>query len=159
MKFPKLEDPLMCRVVLYGTIILVTFVPMIAFIILIPVIKIFGVLLMLAWCALSFFLLVKYFHYEMIGREKDNKKRFSTMQNGEVILDDEYVYAKWKDRGLCLYASVDEEKKNIEVDYIHKWSYPKEHVISKAARIELKVLIEEHLYGLGYSSVFEGFEG
>lgn len=103
--------------------------------------------------------LIKYFHYEFVGKEKENKKRFSAMQNGEVILDGEYVFAMWEDRGVCLLAQTDEEKKHITVERIHKWSYPKEHIISKAARIELKVLIEDYFEGIGYSSEFEYFEG
>lgn len=102
---------------------------------------------------------IKKLHYEFVGKEKENKKRFSAMQNGEVILDGEYVFAMWEDRGVCLLAQTDEEKKHITVERIHKWSYPKEHISSKAARIELKVLIEDYFEGIGYSSEFEYFEG
>ena len=102
---------------------------------------------------------IKKLHYEFVGKEKENKKRFSAMQNGDVVLDGDCIYVKWEDRGVCLSAYVAEEEKKITVEHIHKWSYPKEHVISKAARIELKALIEEYLEGLGYSSEFEFYEG
>ena len=102
---------------------------------------------------------IKKLHYEFVGKEKEDKKRFLSMQDGDVILEGEYVYVKWGDRGVCLLAQTDEEKKHITVERIHKWSYPKEHIISKAARIELKVLIEDYFEGIGYSSEFEYFEG
>ena len=101
---------------------------------------------------------IKKLHYEFVGKEKESKKRFSAMQDGDVILDGEYVYVKWGECGVCLLAQTDEEKKHITVDRIYKWSYPKEHVISKAARIELKVLIEDYFEELGYSSEFEYYE-
>ena len=80
------------------------------------------------------------------------------MQDGDVILEGEYVYVKWGDRGVCLLAQTDEKKKHITVDRIHRWDFPKQNPMKKTTRIEIKAAVAEYLKELGYSSEFEYYE-
>ena len=102
---------------------------------------------------------LKRLRYELIGREKEDKKRFSSMQNGDVVLDGEYVYVKWDDRGVCLLAQIDEEKHEIVVDRVNMWDYPKQQKIAKKTIVEIVAAIEESLNTLGYRVTVEFFEG
>lgn len=106
----------------------------------------------------SLWAFIKKLHYEFVGKEKEDKKRFLSMQDGDVILEGEYVYVKWGDRGVCLLAQTDEKKKHITVDRIHRWDFPKQNPMKKTTRIEIKAAVAEYLKELGYSSEFEYYE-
>ena len=52
---------MLCQIILMSAVIAGTFLPTIAFIMLIPTLEIIGVILMFAWCALAVYLLIRYF--------------------------------------------------------------------------------------------------
>lgn len=83
-----------------------------------------------------------------------NKKLFKKMKHGEVILEDGYIYVKWKEQGIWLSVELDEEEKTAEIDSIDLWDYPKTSNISKSTINSLKNLINTHFSMMGYSTKY-----
>ena len=93
--------------------------------------------------------------YEIITHQKEMKKRFSGMQDGQIeIEDDEYLYLKWKEAGIWLAFRLDNETMTACVDAFDSWDYPKSNKIGKQTHEKMKRRIAEHFAGLGYAVKF-----
>lgn len=92
---------------------------------------------------------------ELVQTERENKKRFSGMRHGEVVMEEDYIYVKWQERGVWLAADVDEQAKKVQVDEPISWDYPKANTIAKKDKREIEQLIVGHFMTLGYSCLFE----
>lgn len=91
---------------------------------------------------------------ELILEDKQNQKRFEKMAHREIVLEDDYLYLKWKDRGVWLSVEFNEELRTAEIDAIDSWDYPKINKISKDTIKELKNLIDAHFAQLGYTTKY-----
>ncbi|MBR7092586.1 MAG: hypothetical protein IKI50_05310 [Clostridia bacterium] len=91
---------------------------------------------------------------ELILDDKEHKRRFEKMQHREIILEDNYIYLKWKERGIWVSVELNEERRTAEIDAIDSWDYPKPHKIAKATIKEIKNLIDTHFAGLGFTTKY-----
>lgn len=95
---------------------------------------------------------------ELIQSEKEDKKRYRSMAHGEIRYEDDFLYIKWEDRGLCLHTEKDEEKQTVHVDPISSWDYPKANRIGKKTAAALEKSIALFFAESGYSCVFMSFD-
>ena len=91
---------------------------------------------------------------ELILDDKEHKRRFEKMQHREIIFEDDYIYLKWKDRGIWLSVELNEELKTAEIDTIESWDYPKSNNIAKDTIKEIKTDINTYFAGLGYTAKY-----
>lgn len=93
---------------------------------------------------------------EVVGDEKGRRKRFEKMEHKQIIFDkeDEFIYVKWENKGLWLSVILNEDTRNVEVDSIHSWDYPKSNMIAKNTIKEIEKTISIYFAGLGYTAKF-----
>ena len=87
------------------------------------------------------------------------RKRFESMAHGEIIYEDGFVYIKWQDCGVWLFAEKDEESESFKVDNPESFDYPKYGEIPEDIRNGIKDLCEGYFTGLGYSVRFISSDG
>ena len=80
------------------------------------------------------------------------------MAHKEIIFEDDYLYLKWKDRGVWLSVDLNEEQKTAEIAAIDTWDYPKANKIAKGTIQELKCLIDVYFGQLGYTVQYISFD-
>lgn len=95
---------------------------------------------------------------ELILDEKQRKKQFKNMRNGEIIFKDDDLYIKWNERGVWLFAEINNDKNIVEIDEIVYWDYPKENKISKADTNSIKSLINTFFAKKGYLTKYISFD-
>lgn len=91
---------------------------------------------------------------ELVLQNIENKKRFETMQHGQIVLEDDFLYIKWEERGVWVAVELDKETKTAKIDPIHSWEYPKANAIAKKTIEDVKASISAYFAELGYSCEF-----
>ena len=76
------------------------------------------------------------------------------MAHREVIFEDELVYIKLNDKGVCLLTDLDEQGKTYTVFGLDSWEYPKSSKISKDDMKEIKSLVTTYFAVRGYTVEF-----
>ena len=84
----------------------------------------------------------------------NSKKYFEKMKHGDIILEDGYLYLKWKDRGIWVSVEINDELQTAEVDVIDSWYYPKSNKIAKDTIREIKDLINAYFAAQGYTAKY-----
>ncbi len=87
---------------------------------------------------------------ELIENDREHKKRFESMNHREIIFEDDFLYVKWKERGVWLAAEQDQKRKTIAVDTIDLWDYPKSNKIAKNTVHEIQQAITTYFASRGY---------
>lgn len=87
---------------------------------------------------------------EFILDTKKTKKRFEKMRHKEIIVEDEYLYLKWNDKGLWISVDADEEASAVTLDAIEFWDYPKHQRIAKQTIADIKRVVNVYYSELGY---------
>ena len=95
-------------------------------------------------------------HHQIVGADRETKKRFESMAEREIRADGDSLYLKWDHRGICQSIELDSERKIAKVATITNWAYPKsqpigkkiiqkmeEHIISYYAKQEYRVEFED----------------
>lgn len=95
---------------------------------------------------------------EFLLENRQTKKRFEKMAHKEIIFEDDYLYLKWKDRGVWLSVDLNEEQKTAEIAAIDTWDYPKANKIAKDTIQELKCLTDVYFAQLGYTVQYISFD-
>lgn len=95
---------------------------------------------------------------EFLLENRQTKKRFEKMAHKEIIFEDDYLYLKWKDRGVWLSVDLNEEQKTAEIDAIDTWDYPKANKIAKDTIQKVKSLIDVYFAQLGYTVQYISFD-
>lgn len=95
---------------------------------------------------------------ELVQSEKEDKKRYQSMAHGEIRYEENFLYLKWEEHGICLNTEKDDEKRIVQIDPISAWDYPKANQISKKAIAELKKSIALFFAESGYSCDFITFD-
>lgn len=93
-----------------------------------------------------------------LGSDNKTKKRFEKMAHREIVLDDGYIYLKWKDHGIRVPVELNEELRNAQMDAISFWDYPKSHKIAKDTVKEIISFINTYFAGLGYTTKYASDE-
>lgn len=95
---------------------------------------------------------------ELDSEEKNIKKRFEKMKQGDFVFEDGYIYLKWEEHGIWVSVTLNEEQKTAEIDPIDSWDYPKAHKISKNTIKEIKKLINTYFAELGFTTKYISYE-
>lgn len=95
---------------------------------------------------------------ELISTQAEAKKRYGKMKHREITFENGYIYLKWEDRGIWVSAELNDETKEVEVDVIDSWYYPKANKIGKQTVTEIKSLINAYFADLGYSVKYLSYD-
>ena len=95
---------------------------------------------------------------ELVSDDKNMKKRFEKMKHGDIVFEDGYIYLKWEDHGLWISVELNEELRTAAIDPIDSWYYPESNKIAKAAKKEIKTLLNTYFAGLGYTTKYISYE-
>ena len=95
---------------------------------------------------------------DMLTDQSDAKRRYEPMKHGEIVIEEDYIYLKWEDRGVWLFFELDEETKVAKVDPVKYWYYPRSTEIAKSTIKEIKSRISAHFAEMGYATKFEDYE-
>ncbi len=85
---------------------------------------------------------------------KQYKKQFEKMTHKEITFEDDYLYLKWKDRGILVLAELNKELRIAEIEDVDSWDYPKPTKIAKDIIKEIKNLINTYFAKLGYTTKY-----
>ena len=80
------------------------------------------------------------------------------MNHRDIIFEDGYIYVKWNDHGIWVFAEINEELRTVEIDAINSWLYPKSNKIAKQTIIELKTLINTFFAQQGYTTEYISYD-
>lgn len=84
-----------------------------------------------------------------------DEKRFRIMSHGDLCLQDNFLYVKWKGHGVRLATTLDPETRRAQVDEPDLWYYPKANKISQQTAAALKKQITtyfaHHTYTVTYT--------
>lgn len=83
-------------------------------------------------------------YYECVLKEKETAKRFEAMADGQICLEEDMLYLKWEDKGICLTVEADASRKTVQVEPAAIWSYPKKHPIAKKTIRQLQTAITDY---------------
>jgi hypothetical protein len=95
---------------------------------------------------------------DMLTDQSDAKRRYEPMKHGEIVIEEDYIYLKWEDRGVWLFFELNEETKVAKVDAVRYWYYPRSTEIAKGTIKEIKSRISEHFAEMGYATKFADYE-
>ena len=95
---------------------------------------------------------------DMLTDQSDAKRRYEPMKHGELVIEEDYIYLKWEERGVWLFFELDEETKVAKVDPVKYWYYPRSTEIAKSTIKEIKSRISAHFAEMGYATKFEDYE-
>lgn len=95
---------------------------------------------------------------ELILNEKESKKRYEKMNNGDIVFEDGYIYLKWQERGVWVAVELIEDLKIAEIDVGCFWDYPKPQRIAKATIKEIETLINTYFAKQGYTTKYVSYE-
>ena len=91
---------------------------------------------------------------EMTLDDKKIQKRYESMKDGEIIVEDDYLYLKWGERGIWLLVELDVEHKVAKVDELKYLYYPKSTEIDKKTIGKIKQYIADYYAKSGYTAKF-----
>lgn len=92
----------------------------------------------------------KELHYQFVGANRKMKRQFETMAEREICIQEDELYLKWDQRGICLAIKLDEERKTAKVEPAAKWSYPKQQPIGKKLIQKIAEYIQDYFVKQGY---------
>lgn len=96
--------------------------------------------------------------HDLIDEEREAKKRYGLMKNGDVVCGDGVVYVKLHDRAIMTLIETDEESRKVNVALLDFWDWPNHGQVAAGTKQELRSLISEHFREAGYVAVFEESE-
>lgn len=92
----------------------------------------------------------KELHYQFVGANRKMKRQFETMAEREICIQEDELYLKWDQRGICLAIKLDEERKTAKVEPAAKWNYPKQQPIGKKLIQKIEEYIQDYFVKQGY---------
>lgn len=96
----------------------------------------------------------KHYHHQLIGAERQSKRRFEAMSEKEIICQKDALYLKWDHRGLCQSIKLDSEAKTVQIEQVVHWYYPKLQPIGKKTILAITQHILSHFENSGYTAEF-----
>ena len=96
----------------------------------------------------------KHYHHQLIGAERQSKRRFEAMSEKEIICQKDALYLKWDHRGLCQSIKLDSEAKTVQIEQLVHWYYPKLQPIGKKTILAITQHILSHFENSGYTAEF-----
>lgn len=92
----------------------------------------------------------KMLRYELILKDRQVKKRFETMADREILFENNTLYMKWGQKGICQSVELDPETNTARVESVSNWAYPKVTPIAKKTVREMECEITDHFRRRGF---------
>ena len=96
-------------------------------------------------------------HRDIVKELREDKKRYRSMCDGEIVFEDGCIYLKWKDRAIMTYAELDSGSMTAEIGEIEFWDWPTKGPVDGAKIAEMKRRIDEYFGRMGYRTNYGGF--
>ena len=100
----------------------------------------------------------KTLHHEMVGADRETKRRFEAMSEKELFTQEDSLYLKWDHRGICQTIVPDAERRTVKVEKVTDWYYPKMQPIGKQIIQKMEEQIVAHYTNQGYRVEFVDLE-
>lgn len=97
-------------------------------------------------------------HHQLVGADRENKRRFESMSEKEIRLVGDVLYLKWDQRGVCQTVKLDAQRKIAQVEPVANWFYPKIQPIGKKTIPKIEEHITSYYAKLGYRVEFTDTE-
>lgn len=95
---------------------------------------------------------------QYIGDTRKTKRLFQSLAHRELRIDDDCLYLKWDQRGICQCIRLDPDQKCVKIESLTNWSYPNSHPISKQLIKSMEHHIQSYYTRLGYCAEFVDLE-
>ena len=95
---------------------------------------------------------------ELISDEKKTRKLYENMNHEDIIVEDDFLYLKWEGYGVFLSTETVDTTKEVLVDAIEFWYYPKKQKIAKETIKQIQTKIDLYYEGLGYKTRYNSYE-
>lgn len=96
-------------------------------------------------------------HRDIVKELREDKKRYRSMCDGEIVFEDGCIYLKWKDRAIMTSAELDSGSMTAEIGEIEFWDWPTKGPVAGAKIAEMKRRIDEYFGRMGYRTNYGGF--
>ena len=96
----------------------------------------------------------KELHHQLVGADREIKRRFESMSEREIVMDENALYVKWDQRGICQSITLDTENKIAWVERVTHWFYPKRQPIGKKIVKKIEEHIVSHFTSQGFAAEF-----
>ncbi len=100
----------------------------------------------------------KELHHQLVGANKETKRRFESLSEREVFIVGDILYLKWDQHGICQTVKLDTESKIAKVESVANWFYPKLQPIGKKTIQKLEEHITSYYAKQGYVVEFVDIE-
>lgn len=91
---------------------------------------------------------------QFTGAEDDIKATLEAMEHGQIRIEEDLLYLKWEESGICLLTEMDKEGKNAKLERIANWAYPKNNPIGKKVIFQLETHIIDYFSQKGVQVQF-----
>jgi hypothetical protein len=95
---------------------------------------------------------------QYIGDTRKTKRLFQSLAHQELRINDDCLYLKWDQRGICQCIRLDPEQKCVKIESITNWSYPHSRPIGKQLIKSMEHHIQSYYTRLGYCAEFVDLE-
>lgn len=97
-------------------------------------------------------------HHQLIGADRETKRRFEAMSEREICVIGEILYLKWDLRGICQAVQLDTGNNTAKVQSVSNWAYPKAQPIGKKIIQKMEDHISAYYAKQGYAVEFVDIE-
>lgn len=95
---------------------------------------------------------------QYIGDTRKTKRLFQSLAHRELRIDDDCLYLKWDQRGICQCIRLDPDQKCVKIESLADWSYPHSRPIGKQLMKSMEHHIRSYYTRLGYRAEFVDLE-
>lgn len=95
---------------------------------------------------------------QYIGDTRKTKRLFQSLAHQELRIDDDCLYLKWDQRGICQCIRLDPDQKCVKIEAITNWSYPHSRPIGKQLTKSMEHHILSYYARQGYCAEFVDLE-
>lgn len=96
----------------------------------------------------------KELHHQLVGADRETKRRFESLSQRETAIVGDTLYLKWDQRGICQTVELNAENKVARVESVTDWFYPKIQPIGKKTIRKIEEHIVSYYEKQGYSVEF-----
>ena len=95
---------------------------------------------------------------ELVEEKEKTRHRFVTMNHTDIIYENDFLYVKWEDKGVWLFAQKDEEEGVLNIDIPEHYDYPRYAEVPPDVCESIKILLENYFAELSVKTKFVSFD-
>lgn len=97
-------------------------------------------------------------HHQFVGADREAKKMFASLAQREIRIEDDCLYLKWDERGICQITQPDPRAKTVKIEAITNWAHPKSQPVGKKLIQSMQAHICAYYARQGYRVEFADLE-